>query len=147
MRLFPPKHTFHNFQLIELLRLRFVRLSPAAPTTPPLPPSAMGTRSLSSMRKFMNIFCKMNSASGGAYPVCSLVDCLHFSLHIHRIFAVLVHPLMEYFAGLLITVARPRSMAIYIILIFTRRPCGASKSRKTVARQCFYLMIDCYLLT
>lgn len=127
MRLFPPKsgpkHTFHNFQLIELLRLRFVRLSPAAPATP-APPSAMGTRSFSLMRKFMNIFCKMNSASGGAYPVRSLVDCLHFSLHIHRVAAVLVHPLMVYFAGLLITVARPRSMAIYIILIFTRRPCG-----------------------
>lgn len=89
MRLFPPKsgpkHTFHNFQLIELLRLRFVRWSSLLP-----PSSAVGTRSFSLMRKFMNIFYKMNSASGGAYPVGRLIDLMSFSLHIYRVAAVLV---------------------------------------------------------
>lgn len=122
MRLFPPKsgpkHTFHNFQLIELLRLRFVRRSSLLPH-----PSAVGTRSFSLMRKFMNIFYKMNSASGGAYPVGRLIDLMSFSAYLQGSCSAGA-ALHGQLAGLLITVARPRSMAIYIILIFTRRPCG-----------------------
>lgn len=122
MRLFPPKsgpkHTFHNFQLIELLRLRFVRRSSLLP-----PPSAVGRRSFSLMRKFMNIFYKMNSVWRGI--PCKMIDRLFGFLSAYLQGSCSASAALHgQLAGLLITVARPRSMAIYIILIFTRRPCG-----------------------
>lgn len=123
MRLFPPKsgpkHTFHNFQLIELLRLRFVRRSSLLP-----PPSAVGTRSFSLMRKFMNIFLQNELSVWRGIP-CRKIDRLFGFLSAYLQGSCSAGAALHgQLAGLLITVARPRSMAIYIILIFTRRPCG-----------------------